>query len=296
MATNRRRPSENRPNLMEDLMNIQRGLFLAGIEGAGALADATQEFASRAVQNQPFSRSRTLGDALRETPETLNAAMAPNNALIDLPRRMVDAFYREYPAASGQRTGSGSAYRSEPETPESIIVTTTQEYLDGIPQGGALVSSVVNHVALTTGYPLDIIRTVVLRNFVSNGVVMRNQPPEEAPAHTNPIVARMQQTLADLGYADLRTDCPLLALPDTEEKAALAAFESGAPLVLCYAAHSANSPREREAARFQAAALSPDKAARYVWVSDGARNYYLDTERDVAIAALPAHASSTGTP
>lgn len=286
MATNRRRPGEAVPNMVEELLNVQRGLFLAGIEGAGALADATQDFVTGAVQRQPFSTSRTVGDVLREAPETLDAVIAPTNELINLPRRMVDAFYKEYNSAPTQRAGAGA--RRATTSPEDVIFTTAQAYLDSIPQGGALVSSVVNHVALTTGYPPDIIRTVVLRNFVSNGTVVRNQPADQAHPHQNPIVQRMQQTLAGLGYTDLRHDCPLAALPDAQEQAALVAFDGDTPLVLCYpAATSANSPQEREAARFQAAAISPDKTARFVWVSDGTANYYLDTERDIAIAALP---------
>ncbi|MCW3053205.1 MAG: hypothetical protein JWN14_2375, partial [Chthonomonadales bacterium] len=143
--------------------------------------------------------------------------------------------------------------------------------------------------------PIDIIRSVVLRNFVSNGTVVRNQPaPGENPLQ-NPVVQRMQQALTELGYTDLRADCPLMAMPDTQEKAALVAFDGDTPLVLCYpAARSVNSPQEREAARFQAATISDAKSARFVWVSDGVSNYYLDTERDVAIAALPPYVSSGG--
>jgi len=305
MATNRDRSEEPRPNIIEDLLNVQRGLFIAGIEGASAMADVTQNFLTGAVQRQPFSASRSVGDVIRETPEMLAGALPTPNEMINMPRRVVDAFYREYNGSSAPRPGAPSTgasgygaggYRQQTDSPESTIFTSAQTYLNSIPQGGALLSSVVNHVALTTGYPIDIIRSVVLRNFVSNGTVVRNQPaPGENPLQ-NPVVQRMQQALTELGYTDLRADCPLLAMPDTQEKAALVAFDGDTPLVLCYpAVRSVNSPQEREAARFQAATISDDKSARFVWVSDGVSNYYLDTERDLAIAALPPYVASGGT-
>ncbi len=64
---------------------------------------------------------------------------------------------------------------SAPQTPEQRIVSSAQSYLDAIPGGGALLNSVVEHVANETGFAPALVRPVILQSFVNNGTVIRNK-------------------------------------------------------------------------------------------------------------------------
>jgi len=64
------------------------------------------------------------------------------------------------------------------QTPEQRIVAAALVYLGNIPGGGALVASVVNHVAGETGYDEPTVRSIILHRFVNNGKVVRNKLKE----------------------------------------------------------------------------------------------------------------------
>lgn len=108
----------------------------------------------------------------------------------------------------------------------------------------------------------------------------------------HPVLQQMRETLADLGYDDLRPGYPLAAFPDMEDMAALIAFDGGDPVVLCYPvdAGGVNDPVLQEAAKFQAGSVGPEQTAQFVWLSDGEANYFFDMGRNTAIPALPAKA------
>lgn len=64
------------------------------------------------------------------------------------------------------------------QTPEQRIVASAQVYMKSIPGGGALVNSVVTRVTDQTGYDQATVRSIILRRFVNNGWVVRNQLKE----------------------------------------------------------------------------------------------------------------------
>ncbi len=64
------------------------------------------------------------------------------------------------------------------QTPDQRIVASAKAYLDSLPGGGALLDSVLTRVVSETNYALDTVRSVVLRYFVNNGRVVRNQLKE----------------------------------------------------------------------------------------------------------------------
>jgi len=106
----------------------------------------------------------------------------------------------------------------------------------------------------------------------------------------HPALARMQETLTELGYEDQRSNYQLAAFPDMKETAALLTFDGDAPVVLCYPVDVGlvDDPGLQEAAKFQAGSVGPDQAAQFVWVSDGETDYLFDIGRGAAISALPA--------
>lgn len=71
--------------------------------------------------------------------------------------------------------GGRWALTTTAQSPEQRIVASASTYLDGIPGSGALVASVVSHVASETNYDESVIRSTVLRLFVNNGKVVRNK-------------------------------------------------------------------------------------------------------------------------
>lgn len=106
----------------------------------------------------------------------------------------------------------------------------------------------------------------------------------------------MATRLIELGYTDLRRDVPLMAFPDLDDRAALIAFDSSEPVVLCYPVDRGRSgdPILQEAAKFQASAIGPDQSAQFVWVSDGESDYFYDLGQGTAISRLPARADRRG--
>jgi hypothetical protein len=63
-------------------------------------------------------------------------------------------------------------------TPETRIVTSAQTFLDRIPTGGAMLSSLVDHVVKETNYDPARVRAVIMNRFVNNGKLVRNKLKE----------------------------------------------------------------------------------------------------------------------
>jgi hypothetical protein len=64
------------------------------------------------------------------------------------------------------------------QTPEQRIVASAKVYLDSLPGSGSMLDSVVTHVVGETSYDQAIVRSAILRCFVNNGRVVRNQLKE----------------------------------------------------------------------------------------------------------------------
>lgn len=108
-------------------------------------------------------------------------------------------------------------------------------------------------------------------------------------AATNPVIAQMSARLNELDYQDLRYDYPLVASEGMAERAALVAFDDGIPVVLCYPVETGQTtnPALQEGAKFQAVVVQPGETARFVWLSDGASDYFFDTGQESALTHLP---------
>jgi hypothetical protein len=103
----------------------------------------------------------------------------------------------------------------------------------------------------------------------------------------------MWAELHDLGYSEIRSGIEVKGLASGDVRAAVVAYNNGTPAVLCYPVTSRpQDATHREAAHAQAIAMDPKHPPRYVWVSDGRDDYFFDTERNVALSALPRAADS----
>jgi hypothetical protein len=172
------------------------------------------------------------------------------------------------------------------------IVNAADAFLASVPDGGALLSHLVENVALTTGYDEATVTSVVLRNFESNGLlVWRVGVGLAGPGR---IVAHMKMALHRLGYEEIRQDYPLTGIPERRDRAALLAFDCEEPVILCYPVSRGQvaDPLIREAALFQAGAVSPRHRAHFVWVSDCIDDFFYNFNARVVISHLPARRSS----
>lgn len=318
--------SQNVMDIQGRVRDVRRSFALAGVEAIAGIADAARQFIRGVADNEPFSTSETWASAIRTAPETLTAA-ADNafDTAVRIPQRVVDTFYEEFDAvqAGSAKTGARSEsvntrrdYQSQRrERQRSTVVTqeTTvsqpfvnapgaeqriasivERYLNNVPSGGALLNSVVDNVVLETDYDRDIVLSVIMRNFVISGPVVTNRrqvvlAEVEQLVEEDPVVEWMREVLTERGYTGIRSDYVLTRFPDTDESAALVAFEGDDPQVLCYPVNEGDvdNPWLQEAAKFQAGAIAPGKAAHCVWVSDGISSYVFDMVRDRVLASLP---------
>lgn len=103
---------------------------------------------------------------------------------------------------------------------------------------------------------------------------------------------RMRHTLKELGYTELRSPYRLLGLVDIEgmeESASLVAFDNGDPVILCHLVELGGVDDEvvRKEAQFKAGIVGKEQIAPYVWISDGAQDYFFDMVSESAIPGLP---------
>jgi len=167
-------------------------------------------------------------------------------------------------------------------------------FLDSVPGCGALLLDLIDNVVLQTGCDETMVRSIVLRNFESNGMLIwRSTSRRGGPLGT---VNRMRRLLRNLGYTDLRDDYPLTAVPTRGDRAVLLAFDGTDPAVLCYPVNpgEVGDPMIREAALFQAAAVAQGVTSRFVWVSDGLSDLFYDFRMRLVLSELP-YRITTGT-
>jgi hypothetical protein len=107
----------------------------------------------------------SLDEIVSDLPEL---AASPDG--IEIARLLLRLDRRVQPMSGGRWALTTTA-----QSPERRIMASASTYLDGIPGSGALVASVVSHVASETNYDESVIRSTVLRLFVNNGKVVRNK-------------------------------------------------------------------------------------------------------------------------
>ena len=119
----------------------------------------------RVLQNLSTNEPQSIPQILSALPELANTAQAEQVLclLLRLDRRvrlMADGRW-------------STALTSN--TPEQRVITTAQSYLSTIPSGGALLTSIVEHVAKNTDYEPAVVSSIILRRFVNNGRSVLNQ-------------------------------------------------------------------------------------------------------------------------
>jgi hypothetical protein len=177
------------------------------------------------------------------------------------------------------------------------IVAEADSYLSQVPGEGALLTDLVANVSLKTGIDDKTVQSVVLRNFQSNGRLVWRADNTVATG-VNGTIAQMRATLLNLGYTDIRQNEPLTAIPQRADRAALLAYNGLVPAVLCYPVErgEVEDPMIREAALFQAGAVTASTTAHYVWVSDNVSDFFYDFSNSVVVSSLPARVTPVVAP
>jgi len=217
--------------------------------------------------------------------------------LASIPLIMVERFFDVWAAPPPPTYAYPcSGYASDP-TPSaaSRIVEEADVFLSSVPGGGALLSDLVENVALKTGCDQATVRSVILRNFSSNGELVWKSTGGQGGGS---VVDQMKSALQRLGYTDIRDDYALTGIPSRNDRAALLAFDGQDPAVLCYPTNPGEvfDPMIREAALFQAGEVGLNQTAHYVWVSDGIDDFFYDFRGRVVIAQLPTRKTAVVVP
>ena len=222
-------------------------------------------------------------------PPSFQSTIGVAQGLAIVPQVIVKTFFDTLCSPAAQYNPCAPDYAAPWTTNSSTqyIVEEANRYLSAVPGGGALLNDLVEQVTLRTRADSTTVRSVIMRNFSSNGLLVW-KGTERASQGT--VVSQMGAQLQRLGYTDLEYDYRLTAVPERNDVAALVALDAGNPIILCYpvARGQVDDPMVREAAYFQAAAISPAKSARYVWVSDGAIDFFFDSQTSSVLTALPA--------
>jgi hypothetical protein len=271
-------------------------------EAAAGVLDVARGFLQGLSDNEPLSRSRSWADVARARPATLAQAaqQALNEALI-VPRRTVGRFYGEYASTkrSGAKTGGGrervvTRRGTGLSQPERRVLAAVDSFFSQVPGEGARIDRVIDHVVLETDYDRAIVRSIIKRNYVSNGAVMSKEIASDSISSRDSTTDYMVDTLRDQGFDDIRFDVELEGLPGLDGEVALIAYQADRPVVVGYpvAAGAVDDSGLREAAIFQASAIAPGVTAQYVWVSDGEASYIYDVAEEQVVANLPVAAAS----
>jgi hypothetical protein len=210
-------------------------------------------------------------------------------------RQTMDSFFAGV-RAPPVRQAPPECGRLEPPSDAFEILTLADDYLDKVPGQGAMLADLIDNIAMLTRYDTGRIGAVIRRNFQSNGtLVWRSRDDRGTYAG---IVAQMKAGLLDHGYSDVRENYPLTAISTRRDRAALLAFDGSKAVVLCYPVYLGvvADPMVRQAALFQAGAVSTDQTGHFVWVSDGVDDFFYDFHARTAIDRLPRRPASTGAP
>ena len=91
------RKAERRDRIRDELFAIRRGLVLAHLEGAAAVADIVKNSLDRTLEDETIGESETIGDLMRNTSSALRDAKRDAfDDLAEVPGKMVDKFHAEY--------------------------------------------------------------------------------------------------------------------------------------------------------------------------------------------------------
>jgi hypothetical protein len=281
---------------MNPIASFWRGLFDARAQGTSAAMNALGQLLvqnsrgqTRVSGERVDCRPRNQSGNTRQgaTPQCYVAVLGEEMSAI--PRLMAERFFVAFGAPGTQTTCRDSVCReSVTGSTAPDILVEADDFLSSVPGEGALLADLVDHVALKTGCEEKIVRSVILRNYPSNGHLVWKA---KGGVHADATISHMKRTLQCLGYTDLRHNYPLTAIPERDDHAALIAFEGSEPVVLCYPVYRSEvgDPLIREAAFFQAGAVAINHTAHYVWVSDGVDDFFYDFRRSVVISELPSH-------
>ena len=291
-------PASPRDNLDDGLrrrrLRQPRTLISGYINLVGRMADAAEQAAFGVVDSDPRFDARTSGDVLRQTPDALrSAALAVNGGLLDVNDAIVDFLdlrnwtYSDVtwpmwdPAGKMRTRAPGDADVAS----DADIVREARATIRRTPHQGILLSDLVSSLAGRTDRSEDDIKTIIGRHFVLDGDLVRTATPGRRQA----LPAAIEAQLKALGYTDLRRNVPLERLDDPAATARLVAFENDKPMVLVYVVVTGQlgDPLVDAEARFEAKALSRTSSARYVYLTSGAVNRYLDVENELVLAELP---------
>ncbi len=196
--------------------------------------------------------------------------------------------------STSRSTVGGARAKSTASAAQQEIIDSAEDFLVQVEANGAVLDSVVDHVALDRDLDRSIVRSVITRHFINNGKVILNQQYVDESRPVDPVLDWFKDELKRLGYNDVRKDYELTGFRDLDEEAALIAFVDEEPYVLCYPVNDGEvgDAAHREAARFQAGSVAPDKSAHYAWVSDGVSSYIYDLEDDRVVPRLPKYSDT----
>jgi|GEM_PF-5368556 len=286
--------------------DLVTGSLLTGVELMASFADAARTFWLSIVDREQSSRAELGPSTVRRFANTLaDATDEAFQAAAEAPQRILRQT-RQSSTGTTRRT-RGRTLREEAEVTsrtrvterprssisgsEQDILDSAEDYLDGVASSGAVLDSVIDHVALDRDIDRSIVRSVLTRHFVNNGKVIVNKKHVEESSPLDPVVDWFEDELERLGYKDLRRDYELTGFRGLDEEAALIAFVDDDPVVLCYPVSEGGvgDATYREAARFEAGSVAPGKTARYAWLSDGLTSYIYDLEEDRVVPRVPRH-------
>lgn len=271
-----------------------RGSLLEGyIDIVARLVDAADRAAGVAAEYDPRFRARSPGDAMRQTPEAVwRAALTLNDGIVDAAENFVGLFdlrnmARRRMAPEAGRTNDGPRRESDRQS-ESEIVREVQRIINRGRHRGTTIETVIREIGPITNESNASLSAIIARHFVvdSDLVFSGRREPDAAKSD---LPDSIEAHLKALGYDDVRHNVRLERLGDDQPRARMVAYTKDKPIVLVFRVASA---READAvadedARFEARALSRSATPRYIYVTDGVVNRYLDLEADRMIPELP---------
>jgi hypothetical protein len=276
-----------------------RNLIDGCVEVVARMADAADRVAFAAADSDPRFGARTSGDILRQTPETARrAAYALNDGLIDVSESIVNLLDlrtwdcdRQMQFTAVGETRTGTAYPSRLQS-ETDIVNATRRFINSGRNRGTTLGTLLRHLGPQTSYTNDELKAVISRHFLVDGDLILPAGDNAAPKAAG-LPDSIEAHLKALGYTEVRHDVPLERLGEGATPARMVAYEDGRPAILVYKVVSGrlSNPAVEEDARFEAEALSRSHKPRFIYLTDGTSNRYIDVALDRVIADLP-HAGS----
>ncbi|MDJ0825415.1 MAG: hypothetical protein QNJ16_07925 [Rhodobacter sp.] len=267
------------------LRSLGTALVDSYVEGYARLADAAGRVAGAYADYDPRIGARSPGDVVRQLPETARQAMRELSSglvsVADAAEGYVEAvadIARPQNLRGGTRKGT-----------DAQILYECRLYLARGRYRGLSLDRLIDKLGEIEDYTKDDLRQLIEKHFVvEDGLVLRSRSSTEKAPLDMP--QSVEDHLKALGYTDLREDVELERLDDDKETARLVAYVNDVPAVLVHVCPFGMTRKDyvQDDAGFAAKALSRSQAARYVYITDGVNNAYLDVAADELIDALPA--------